>query len=193
MNNLLLFSTCYVSDICNHLRICPFSSFGFCPGCLVLGLFLILLTAEPLPYRATHSSTVTLYHFLTCQLIPASLLRSEGCFHLPVSLSPSNIAYASSSIFFSPAPGIGTWEMKAERGSGCGAGKGREMWSIVRCFFLCEKGLGGVPLDQSRPTAFLLMITNFTFAWNLQPFAVHTEQRKRKLFCYNFWFWRPLK
>lgn len=100
MNNLLLFSICYVSDICNHLRIFPFWSFGFCPGCLLLGLFFILLTAEPLLYRATHSSTVPLYHFLKCQLITASLLRTEGCFHLPVSPSPSYIAYASSSIFF---------------------------------------------------------------------------------------------
>lgn len=110
--------------------------------------------------------TSPLYHFITCQLICVPLLRNKGCFHLPVSLF-----LHLKDLFFPLAPGFGTREIKAEGGagdSGWGGGGEREMWSIIRFFSLCEMALCGVPLDQSRPRAFLQMINNFTFNWKPQ-------------------------
>lgn len=58
------------------------------PRCLSFWSLLlgVSLTAEPLPRRATHSSSVTLFCFISCQLNHVPLLTGGECFHSPLCL-----------------------------------------------------------------------------------------------------------
>lgn len=96
MNNLLLFSICYISYICNSLLICPFS-FGFCPRCLSFHVY-----CSPSFERWTvtlKSNTIIRSHTLSLHNLsadPPFFVEKRGMFSFTcASLPPSYVTKVS--------------------------------------------------------------------------------------------------